>query len=184
MRTYSTERNRRKAMATRVGKMGLVTALGVSLTLGTPLLAQSASPKQTSFTVSLTIQADCDITANPLDFGTSGIIHANLDQTTTVNVTCTKGTAYNVGLDQGSVSGSSVTTRLLGGTGSPVPTVNFGLYRDSARTQNWGQTVGTDTLSGTGTGASQSLTVYGRVPTQTAPIAGAYSSTITATVTF
>jgi spore coat protein U-like protein len=161
------------------------TSVAVAFALaGSAPLAYSASPRQTTFTVSLTIQADCSITANSLDFGTTGLITAKLDQTTTMNVTCSQGTAYNVGLDGGSVSGSSVATRLLGGTGSPTPTVNFALYRDSARTQNWGQTVGSDTQSGTGSGAAQTLTVYGRVPTQTAPMAGAYSSTITATVTF
>ncbi len=97
-------------------------------------------------------------------------------------MTCSSGTAYNVGLDQGSVTGSSPTARLLGGTGSN--TVNFGLYRDAARTLNWGNTVGSDMQSGTGSGTGQTLTVYGRVPTQNAPAAGAYSSTITATVTF
>ncbi|WP_244832102.1 MULTISPECIES: spore coat U domain-containing protein [unclassified Caballeronia] len=167
-------------MVRRAGEIALV----LTLASGLPLAAEGATSKTATFTVSLTIQADCDITANSLDFGSTGIIQTNIDQTTTVNVTCTKGTAYNIGLDQGSVSGSAVATRLLGGMGSPNPTVNFGLYRDSARTQNWGQTIGTDTLSGTGTGSSQALTVYGRVPTQTAPAAGAYTSTITATVTF
>ncbi|WP_250537024.1 spore coat U domain-containing protein [Caballeronia sp. AZ10_KS36] len=160
-------------------------ALGVSLALGTAApVAYAASPKTTTFTVSLTIQADCSITANSLNFGTTGLITSNIDQATTMSVTCSSGTAYNVGLDGGSVSGSTVATRLLGGTGTPVPTVNFALYRDSARTQNWGQTVGTDTLSNTGSGSAQTLTVYGRVPPQNAPAAGAYSSTITTTVTF
>jgi spore coat protein U-like protein len=167
-------------LAQRAGKIGLALTMAGAV----PLVAEGATSKTATFTVSLTIQADCDITANPLDFGSTGIIQANIDQTTTVNVTCTKGTAYNIGLDQGSISGSAVATRLLGGTGAPTPTVIFGLYRDSARTQIWGQTIGVDTLSGTGTGSSQALTIYGRVPVQTAQASGAYTSTITATVTF
>jgi spore coat protein U-like protein len=62
--------------------------------------------------------------------------------------------------------------------------INYALYRDSARTANWGNTVGTDTVSGTGTGANQSLTVYGRVPAQTTPVAGTYTDTIVVTVTY
>jgi spore coat protein U-like protein len=58
------------------------------------------------------------------------------------------------------------------------------LYRDSARSLTWGQTVGTDTAAGTGTGAAQTLTVYGRVAPQNTPAAGTYTSTVTATVTF
>ena len=45
----------------------------------------------------------------------------------------------------------------------------YSLFRDAGRTQNWGQTIGTDTTTGTGTGANQTLTIYGRVPAQTVP---------------
>jgi spore coat protein U-like protein len=169
----------------RIGRCAARTALtsvALALIAAAPMLAEGASPKSTTFSVSLTVQADCTITASALSFGTTGLITGNIDQTTTMNLTCSSGTAYNVALDQGSVANSTVATRLLAGTGSN--TVNFALYRDSARTQNWGQTVGSDTISGTGSGLSQTLTVYGRVPAQTAPAAGAYSSTITATVTF
>jgi spore coat protein U-like protein len=109
-------------LAQRAGKIGLALTMAGAV----PLVAEGATSKTATFTVSLTIQADCDITANPLDFGSTGIIQANIDQTTTVNVTCTKGTAYNIGLDQGSISGSAVATRLLGGTGAPTPTVILG----------------------------------------------------------
>jgi spore coat protein U-like protein len=171
-----TERMRRTAAR------AVATSVALALMSAAPIIAEGASPKTTTFTVSLTVQADCTITATALNFGTTGLISSNIDQTTTMNLTCSSGTAYNVALDGGSVSGSTVAARLLGGTGAN--TVNFALYRDSARTQNWGQTVGTDTMSGTGSGASQSLTVYGRVPSQAAPAAGNYTSTITATVTF
>jgi spore coat protein U-like protein len=172
----NSERNRRYPM--RAATIGVALAFAGAA----PMLAEGASPKSTTFTVTLTIQADCAITANPLDFGTTGLITSNIDQTTTMNVTCSSGTAYNVGLDAGTTSGSSIASRLLGGTGTN--TVGYALYRDSARSQNWGNTVGTDTMSSTGTGSAQTISVYGRVPTQSAPAAGAYSSTITATVTF
>jgi spore coat protein U-like protein len=63
-------------------------------------------------------------------------------------------------------------------------TVTYGLYRDSARSQAWGSTAGVDTVSGTGTGLTQTLTVYGRVAPQTTPTPGTYSDTIIATVTY
>ncbi|TYZ54232.1 spore coat protein U [Ralstonia solanacearum] len=142
----------------------------------------SAATKTTTFTVSLTLQADCSIAANTLNFGTQGVLAANVDQTTTVSVTCSNTAAYNVGFDAGTTTGSTVAARLLAGSGAA--TVGFQLYSDSARTQIWGNTVGTDTVSGTGSGTAQVLTVYGRVPSQTSPAAGAYSTTITATITF
>jgi spore coat protein U-like protein len=39
-------------------------------------------------------------------------------------------------------------------------------------------------VSGTGTGLTQTLTVYGRVAPQTTPKPGTYSDTIIATVTY
>jgi spore coat protein U-like protein len=48
----------------------------------------------------------------------------------------------------------------------------------------WGSTVGTNTESGTGTGSTQSLTVYGRVASQTTPNPGTYSDTIVVTVAY
>jgi len=62
--------------------------------------------------------------------------------------------------------------------------LGFQLYSDSAHTQVWGNTIGTNTVTGTGTGTAQTLTVYGRVPQQSTPAAGTYTSTITATITF
>ena len=50
----------------------------------------------------------------------------------------------------------------------------------------WGdETGGTGALTGTGSGASQTLTLYGRVPGgQPTPAIGTYSDTVTATVEF
>jgi spore coat protein U-like protein len=61
--------------------------------------------------------------------------------------------------------------------------VTYGLYKDAARSLPWGSTAGVNTASGTGTGLTQTLTVYGRVPPQTTPNAGAYTDTIVATGT-
>ncbi|MDR5785386.1 spore coat U domain-containing protein [Caballeronia sp. LP003] len=162
-----------------------VSVISVALA-ASPLLpfAAQAATRSTTFAVTLTLQNDCQIAANPLNFGNSGVIAANVDQTTTLSVTCSNGAAYNVGLDAGSVAGSTITNRLLAGTGTPAPTVAYQLYRDAARTLVWGQTIGTDTVASTGTGAAQTLTVYGRVAPQATPAAGTYSSSVTATVTF
>ncbi len=47
-----------------------------------------------------------------------------------------------------------------------------------------GNTVGTNTVSGTGSGAAQNFTVFGRVPSQTTPPPATYSDTIVTTVTY
>src|SRR6201991_1386216 len=117
-----------------------------------------------TFTVTLTLQANCSISANPLAFGTNGVLGTAINQQTTVLVTCTNTTPYNVGLDAGTVTGSSVTSRLMAGTatGNTATTVGFQLYQDAGHTVTWGNTQGTNTVSGTGSGSAQSIVVYGQ----------------------
>jgi len=104
-----------------------------------------------------------------------------VDQTSTLQVTCTNTTPYNIGLDAGTGSGATVASRKLTSGGA---TVNYTLYSDTGRTTVWGTTIATDTVAGTGNGAAQSYTVYGRIPTQTTPAPGNYADTITVTVTY
>ncbi|OYR19401.1 spore Coat Protein U domain protein [Brucella thiophenivorans] len=69
-------------------------------------------------------------------------------------------------------------------TGPGGATITYSLYRNAARDTVWGDTTGTNTLAGTGTGAAQQLTVYGRVPPQNTPAPGTYTDTVTATITY
>jgi spore coat protein U-like protein len=142
--------------------------------------AGSSNTATTTFNVTATVPTTCTVAANNLNFGTAGVLSANTDASTTLSPVCTNGTTYNVGLNQG-VNGSSVTTRQMS-SGSAL--INYSLYSNSGRTTNWGNTVGTDTVSGTGIGSAQSLTVYGRIPPQTTPSPGTYSDTIVVTLTY
>ncbi|MBP0656299.1 spore coat U domain-containing protein, partial [Mycobacterium tuberculosis] len=117
-----------------------------------------------------------------LTFTAVGVIAANDDASTTLSVQCTNTTPYNIGLNAGTGTGATVASRKMTGTGGAL--VNYTLYSDNNRTTVWGQTIGTDTVSASGSGAAQSYTVYGRVPVQTTPAPGAYTDTITVTVTY
>jgi spore coat protein U-like protein len=90
-------------------------------------------------------------------------------------------TPYNIGLDAGTGTGATVAARKMT---NGANTITYSLYSDSGRTTVWGNTVGTNTVSATGNGASQTYTVYGRVPSQTTPAAATYTDTITVTVTY
>jgi spore coat protein U-like protein len=141
----------------------------------------TVSSDTTSFTVVAEIQPQCTISANTLTFGAyTGVL---LQSTSTISVTCTNYATYNVGLSAGLATGATVTTRKMTGTyhGGKL---GYSLYSNSTHTTNWGQTVGTDTVAGIGTGINQSLTVYGQIPAGTIPAADGYSDTITATVTY
>lgn len=151
----------------------------------TVCLAQSGSDSRT-FNVKIQINSICDIQAAPtdVDFGAVNSTATAIDTTGTLNVRCTSGTPYNIALNPGTGSGATVTARTMGSSDAGnTARVPYALYRDSGRTQNWGATVGTDTRSGTGSGAVQAVSVYGRVPSANYP-AGAYSDVVTATVTW
>jgi spore coat protein U-like protein len=141
-----------------------------------------AATTTSTFGVQMTVTASCIInSASTLNFGTSGVISADVDQTSTIQVQCTNTTPYDIGLNAGTGSGATVAARKMTNGGS---TITYTLYSDSGRTTVWGNTVGTDTVSATGNGSAQSYSVYGRVPAQSTPAAATYTDTITVTVTY
>ncbi|MDH7787045.1 spore coat protein U-like protein [Ochrobactrum sp. 19YEA23] len=146
----------------------------------TCVMAQTAT---TQFNVQITITAACVFnSATNLDFGSNGVLAANVDATSTITVQCTNLTPYTIGLSAGNGTGATVTNRLM--TGPASATVGYSLYTTAARTAVWGNTVGTNTVAGTGNGNAQAYTVYGRVPGQTTPAVGVYTDTITATISY
>jgi spore coat protein U domain-containing protein, fimbrial subunit CupE1/2/3/6 len=144
--------------------------------------AALAASTSTTFTSQITLAATCVInSASTLNFGNQGILSTNVDQTSTIQVSCTNTTPYTIGLDAGTGTGATVATRKMT---SGAATVNYSLYTDSAHTTVWGNTIGTDAVAATGNGTSQAYTVFGRVPPQTTPAPGTYTDTITVTVTY
>ena len=154
--------------------------LPVILALALPAAPTLGATATTTFAVSATVEAACSISAAALSFGT--YTGATINATTTITATCTNTTPYSVGLNPGTSAGASVTTRKMTGPGSS--TVAYALYSDPGHTLNWGQTVGVDTVSATGNGNPQSLTVYGQTAAGQLSTPGSYSDTITVTVTY
>jgi spore coat protein U-like protein len=141
-----------------------------------------AATVTSTLAVRITVTASCVInSAATLNFGNHGVLTSNVDSTSILRVQCTNGTPYNIGLNAGAGSGATVAVRKMT-QGSA--TINYSLYSDSGRTTVWGNTVGTNTVAGIGTGARRRYTVYGRVPAQTTPAAAVYTDTITITVTY
>lgn len=144
--------------------------------------AASASVATGTLPVSITIEAACSVESTTgVAFGTAGILTANTDASGSLTVQCTNATPYTIALDAGGGTGATTSSRKMTFSSS---TVQYNLYRDVSRTQTWGNTQGTDTVAGTGSGSNQTITVYGRVPTQTSPTAGTYTDTVNVTVTY
>ena len=146
--------------------------------LGCNVLPTTAT---TTFNVTATVPTTCTVAANNLNFGTAGVLAANTDASTTLSPTCTSGTPYNVGLD-GGLSGATDPTQRKMTNGAAF--VLYGLFRDAARSLPFGNTIGTNTLAGTGSGLAQSATVYGRIAPQATPSPGTYNDTIVVTLTY
>jgi spore coat protein U-like protein len=62
----------------------------------------------------------------------------------------------------------------------------YSLYTDAARTRIWGDgSLTTGTITGTGTGAPESRTIYGRIVSgQIGLVAGSYTDTTSVTVSY
>jgi spore coat protein U-like protein len=137
----------------------------------------------TIFTASATVADNCLISATNLNFGTEGLLNANVDATNTISITCTRGTAWMASLNAGSSAGGTVASRRM--TGPNAATIGYTIYRNAARTEVWGNgTLGTSTVTGTGSGIGEGATGYGRVPPQSTPRSGTYTDTVILTVTY
>lgn len=158
----------------------IIRLLSVGACFGVSGTSAIASTTTTTFGVTATVQATCQISATPLAFGTySGV---QIDTTSTVTATCTNSTTYTIGLSAGLGQGATTTNRLM--TGPSAEVLPYSAYRDSGRTLNWGVVPGTDTVAGTGNGSAQPITVHGRLVAGQFVAPGSYSDTLTATITF
>jgi spore coat protein U-like protein len=162
-------------------RKSLLVGLGAAaMAVGLPLSQAAAATATTTFSVTAEVVTTCAITATNMNFGNySGV---QLDSTATLDATCSTGTPYNIGLNAGTGTGATITTRKM--RGPAVEELNYTLSQDAAHTINWGDTIGTDTVPGAGNGAVQPHTVFGRIAASQFIQSGAYSDTITVTLTF
>ncbi|CAM5198490.1 hypothetical protein CDEF62S_03258 [Castellaniella defragrans] len=133
------------------------------------------------FNIQGTVVQNCNISnVSTLDFGTVfQTLSQNVDNTATITALCNGNMnnantyTYVITLGYGNQPDGQQ-RRMVGPNGGML---NYGLYRDAARTQAWGNTPQTG-YQGTGNGQPQNLTVYGRVPAQPVPGAGVYTDTV------
>lgn len=143
--------------------------------------AAYATIVQGKITVQMTIVSSCTISAQPLSFGQYSP-PAALNADTTVSVICTSGTPYQITLNSGTGIGATVETRKMS---SAKGTLDYSLYQDPARNNIWGDTTDKNAVSGTGTGLTQNIPVYGKIfADQLAVTTGEYNDTIIATIYF
>src|SRR3974390_2576824 len=102
--------------------------------------ASHAATATSTFSVQMTVTSSCVINSTAtLNFGSQGVLVANVNGTSALAVQCTNPTPYNIGLDQGLGSGATVAARKM--TNGPN-TITYTLYSDTNRTVLWGNTDG------------------------------------------
>ena len=166
-------------------------AAAAALLLGQFLAGPAGAATTTAaLTVQITITAACSVNAATLDFGSNAgtaLLAGNANASTSVSVTCTSGSPYSIGMDNGQNATGSQRRMINGGN-----YISYNLYTDSGHLNAWTTASNSTTCTSanscvlaTGNGSAQSSTIYGVVPSvAVAPAAGSYADSVTMTVTY
>ena len=137
----------------------------VSLALSIPASAQTATG---SMDVKIVITANCAVTGSTstLDFGSNASTATDASANNGgFSVTCSNLTPYTIGLKSNSAGAGDDGAGVMASTAPGVSqTIGYQLYQDVAGSTPWGNSVSApiNVKSATGTGASQTYTVYGK----------------------
>jgi len=123
---------------------------------------------QTSATGNLRVQAtvlsSCSVQDSTLDYGAISPTQLQGQRPQTdIRVLCTAGVPYTVGINNGS-NASGTQRRMLrsGGDGTRTTDyLNYELFQGLTGTVRWGDAIVTERVSGTGSGSTQAIPVYG-----------------------
>lgn len=151
------------------------------------LPAAHAGSANNTFQVTGTVVSSCNVSGSLLNFGAAIdplTAAVPIDATSTLTVQCTNTTPYSVALDAGTNAGGATnfSSRAIK---SGSNTLGYQLYLNAGRSSVWGDgTSSSLPVTGTGTGSTQSLTIYGRLPTLGNAAPGTYVDTVTVTITY
>lgn len=148
-----------------------------------PMLATSASATDVtgSLDVQATIVASCLMTVGSnIDFGsTITSLSSPVTNGTSVDVDCSTGTPYKIGISNGGNYSIVQGRRLYDGTANYVL---YDLFVDAGYATTF-PNIGPVSNPG-GTGPGNSHTVFARIPSQTTPVNGTYTDTVVVTVRY
>lgn len=153
-------------------------------------LGRDVSSGTASLTVNMTVTNDCTISAPTISFGGAPVVSAFGTVNQAINISCTKGSAYNVGLGDGEHPVSAGGRRQMSQGGNFL---QYDIFQGAGNTR-WGS-VGTanrrdssaaDVNPGNGTGTGSQLFYYNaRIYTdQNTPPAGVYKDNVILDVGF
>jgi spore coat protein U-like protein len=138
----------------------------------------------TTLSVTATVPGSCGVSTSPVAFGSySG---TQVDANGSVTVNCSLDLPYSVELDGGAGGGAS---RQMLKVGDATKALVYELYQDPPRSQVWGGSAysvsGAAALTGQmGTGADQTVSVYGRIPGGGSSSPGDFTDSVSVTVLY
>ncbi|HEX7481024.1 MAG TPA: spore coat U domain-containing protein [Polyangiales bacterium] len=140
-----------------------------------------------SLSIGAQINASCTLdVVTQVSFGTVDLTApAPTDAIGTFTLDCSSGAPVYITLGQGTnpAAGSSDAAPMRQMSAGATDRLAYQLYRNAAYTQLWGNTQPTAAVL-LGSGAAQSVAIYGRVAPGQAVVSGAYQDTVLATVTY
>ncbi len=139
----------------------------------------------TSFDVTITIANSCDVHSTApadIDFGTVNWLSQTAEQSTQLNIQCTKGADATIALSPQSTASSDGSGFMVGQTTSNNH-ILYHLYQDQAASQPFGE--GNDAKHYVGTGQPDQIPVYATLDAgQPEQPADSYKDTVTVNVTY
>ncbi|MDC1509685.1 spore coat U domain-containing protein [Oceanospirillaceae bacterium] len=178
-------------MSTNIGQRSLHLAIISTIALSTAALTAPAYADATAnLDVSASVSTSCTISSTDLSFGTyDGIVaHASQDltETATITTTCTTGSIVVITMGGGHHGHYLPPSRHMknGGSNSYL---KYEIYADAGHTFVWSydRFRMSSVASVDGSGASQDITVYGKVfKNQRDAVAGIYTDTVSIGVNY
>jgi spore coat protein U-like protein len=154
-----------------------VSRLLLALLLAAPSLAHAVITCSFSSTPGMAFGAYDDASAVATDSSSSVVVRC-------IRILGTNNANVVLQLGPSASSGTVATRQMASGANR----MNYNLYRDAGRSQVWGQTSGTDTVTintgniGNGQSTDVTFTIFGRVPALQNVAPGAYSDSVQMTV--
>jgi spore coat protein U-like protein len=143
-------------------------------------LASSTGTYSTTVPVQLTVTNDCQITAPNVAFGSAPTVSSFTAVSQSLQVLCTKGVAYTIGLTAGANPASSGRRQMASGTNM----LQYDIFSSTGVV--WGNTSATGVRTATSDGlTTQSFAYTASIYTdQTTPPVGTYTDSVTVNVTY
>ena len=132
-----------------------------------------------SFSVTAAYHGACEVSASTMDFGSLSPSNPTATNQSHIFVTCPTGTDYTVELGAGENAGQSPVAEATRAMRNGTDYLGYDLYESLGAATSW------DGVTGTGTSTTQSIDVFGRIPSgQSGLSVGTYADTVVVTVTY